>query len=258
MTDFKSKKYPKIKRSDLELMKKLNLNYTKWSNKTYPVGNRDMLYILSPSKVTIDYMALYSNPKEYHKTANTAVCFYEYDNVFDNKNGLWNAIYYNETKLLEKFKERFANVKYFIMPDYSLFGNGLDPLNAYNLQRARIVAIWLVCECNALVIPNITYADESSFDYVFDGLEDCEVVALSMKGSMINHKQLELLTKAIHQTIIRLTKLNTIIVYSTSTNNSKIFEIFNEAIIKGINIQIPDNILKNRNLISRGMNYGKI
>lgn len=229
------------------IKRKLNLNYTKWSNMTYPVGDRDMLMMTSPKRVNIDYLALYSKPSEYRMTEHTAVCFFEYDNVFDGKNGLWNAIYYGDGKLLNKFKERFKGVKYFIMPDYSQFGDGLDTMNAYNANRARIVATWLSVECDAICIPLITYANEKSFEYIFDGLESCEVVSFSLKGSLIKENQLDLLEKAIDLTLERLPLLKQIIVYSVSSNDSRVYGIFQKAADKNIEILIPNNLLKERN-----------
>lgn len=240
------------------LQKKLNLNYIKWTNKTYTMGDRDMLRVISPSNIDIDYLALYSKPFEYHKTENTALCFYEFDDKFDGKNGLWNAIYYGNERLLNEYKKRFNGVKYFIAPDYSLCGDGLDTTNAYNINRARIVSIWLTIECNALVIPNITYADEKSFRYNLDGLEDCETVAFSVKGSMNDYQQLTLLKKTLYMVINRLAKLHTIVVYSVSTDNGKVLDIFQFAIAKGITILIPDNLLKLRNLALGGNKNGKI
>lgn len=258
MNDSKSKQCLKNTRLNSKLINKLNLNYTKWSNKTYTVGDRDMLYVVSPSKAEIDYLALYSKPSEYHKTANTAVCFYEYDKVFDGQKGLWNSIYYDDKKRLKEYKDRFSGVKYFIMPDYSMFGDGLDTSNANNLQRARIVSIWLLFECNALVIPNITYAEEKSFKYMFDGLEDCKIVAFSTKGSMSNTLQLRLLEEAINYTVERLPKLNTIIVYSVTVDDLKTLSVFRKAIDKDIRIIIPNNLLKERNLNNGGRGHGTI
>lgn len=40
----------------------------------------------------IDYIALYSDKKEYNKTNNTCVAFYQYDHVFDGIHGLYNSI----------------------------------------------------------------------------------------------------------------------------------------------------------------------
>lgn len=240
------------------LRKKLNLNYTKWSNKSYPVGEKDLLHLPSPSNVNIDYLALYSKPSEYNATSNTCVCFYEYDNVFDNQNGMWSAIYYDNKKQLKEFKDRFKNVKYFISPDYTLTGDGYDCDNAHNIQRARIVSLWMIHGLHKIVIPNITYGGEETFKYFIDGLEECYVVAFSTKGSLLNKDQCALMVRAINLVVDKLTRLRTIIVYSTSIDDFKILSLFKTAIDNGITVIIPNNLLKSRNLIIKGDKNGKI
>lgn len=232
--------------NDIEL-KRLNLDYVKLTNKSYAVGTRDLLHLTSPSIVDIDYLALYSKPSEYLMTDNTAVCFYEYDNVFDGKNGLWDAIYYDDKPRLKRYKERFNDVKYIISPDYSVFGDGFDAMNAFNIQRSRIVSLWLIHECGKAVIPNITYSNKESFEYFLDGLEQCKVVSFSVKESLVDKEQRELLSLAINITVNRLSMLNTIIVYSVSYDDSRIHELFRIAKQKGIDVIIPDNCLRRRN-----------
>ena len=59
------------------------------------VGKYDMPKVYCNPAELPDYIALYSQPCEYHKTANTCVSFYDYDIKFDNDNGLYNAIQTN-------------------------------------------------------------------------------------------------------------------------------------------------------------------
>src|SRR5574344_1598791 len=55
-------------------------------------GNYDMPVIGNFDDLTcIEYLALYSEPKDYTKTINTCVCFYQYDHVFDGIHGLYNS-----------------------------------------------------------------------------------------------------------------------------------------------------------------------
>lgn len=243
-------------RLDEELMKKLNLNYLKWSNKSYPVGKMDLLHLPSPSNVDINYLALYSKPSEYTVTSNTCICFYEYDKVIDNKNGMWNAIYYDDKRLLDKYKTRFKDVKYFISPDYTLTGDGYSNVNIYNIQRARIVSLWMIHGLNKLVIPNITFGGKDSFKYFLDGLKECNVVAFSTKGSLIDKADYDLMIIAINLVVKKLTRLRTIIVYSTSIDDLKIINLFKPAIDKGIKVIIPNNLLKKRNLIKGSRENG--
>ena len=56
-----------------KLRKKLNLNYLTLTNKTHRVGELDFPEIMCPYIVEPDYLALYSEKRNYHKTALTAI-----------------------------------------------------------------------------------------------------------------------------------------------------------------------------------------
>lgn len=238
--------------SEEDLKDKLNLKYMDLINKTTCCGRYDMPKVLSPKHVNIDYLALYSDKNEYNKTNNTCVCFYEYDKIFDSKNSLFNAFYENDIKLLNKYKIRFKDVLYFISPDYSVCGDIPENRNINNVFKSRFVSLGLTLLFDKLVIPNITYASRKSFTYMLDGLEDCNVVAFSTKGSLKDIRQKELVIEAIKYTVDHLHKLKQIIVYDVSIDNSKILEFFYYATSKGIEVLIPNNLLKNRNIILGG------
>lgn len=96
--------------------KLLNLNFIGYTNQTYLIGKYDLPYVICSDVVKPDYLALYSETSNYFKTDNTCVCFYLYDIKFDCIRGIYNAIYYQDEKLLVKYKERFKGVKYAIAP----------------------------------------------------------------------------------------------------------------------------------------------
>ena len=120
----------------------------------------------------------------------------------------------------------------------------------YRYFKSRVVSLWLTLEVDAVVIPNITYGRRESFSDMLVGMDDCNVVAFSLKGSMQDVEQKMLLFEAIKYTVDHL-KLESIIVYSVSTNNEKVYEFFSYAIKKGIKIIIPNNSLKSRNDIKK-------
>lgn len=244
-----------VKKKDFKRL--LNLNFTDLTQQTYSVGKYDLPYIVCPSNIGIDYLALYSHKGEYNKTDNTAVCFYQYDNTFDGLHGLFNAIYYDNEKLLIKYRERFSSVKYFIAPDYSQCSDINAIENYYRLFKARIVSLWFVLELGILTVPNVTYANENYFDSMLDGMEDTNVVAFSVKGSMKNPKQRDLLVKAIHKTVDSLHKLKKIIIYSVSSSDESVTSLFKYAVNKNIELVIPQNVLRKRNMERRTKNNGK-
>lgn len=233
------------------LKKLINLNFIDLTSQTYLVGKYDLPYVTCSDDVNPDYLALYSEFNKYFKTENTCVCFYQYDNIFDGIKGIYNAIYYQDKKLLEKYKKRFKGVKYAIAPDYSNCGDVPKYENIYRLAKPRIVANWLLLENDVLVIPNVTYANENYFDVMLDGMENTRVVAFSVKGLLRNAREIELLIKAIKYTVDNLKYLKKIIVYSASVSDEKVMSLFEYALSKGIEIIIPNNSLKERNIINK-------
>lgn len=239
-----------------KLRKKLNLNYLTLTNKTHRVGELDFPEIMCPYIVEPDYLALYSEKRNYHKTALTAICFYQFDDEFDQLNGLFNAIYYNNKKLLKEFKKRFRNCKLFILPDYSQCGDIELIERLYRQFKTRIVALWLTISLNAIAIPNISYGCESDFKYMLQGFEKCEVVAFSIKGSLRNREERELLINAIKYVVDNL-PLKLIVVYSVCKKDEDALKFFEYAIAKNIKVIIPDNILKQRNIERSDKKNGK-
>lgn len=233
------------------LKKLLNLNFVDLTNKTYNCGKYDLPYVKCPNLVNPTYLALYSETCNYQKTDRTFICFYQYDIKFDNIKGIFEAIYHNDEKLLSKYKERFKNVRYAIAPDYSKVGDIPRIENIYRLFKSRIVSLWLWFECNIIVVPNVTYANDNYFDVMLDGMQDTEVVAFSVKGSIKEQPERELLLKAIKHTVDNLKMLKKIIIYSVSVDDEKILKLFEYASLKGIEIVIPNNILKERNIVNK-------
>lgn len=175
------------------LEKLLNSNFVNLTNQTYSIGKYDLPYIPCVVDIVPDYLALYLEVSNYNLTSNTVVCFYQYDNTFDGIHGIFNAIYYDDKRLLTKYRERFNNVKYIISPDYSELGDINRIENIYRLFKSRIVSLWFLLEMDIQVIPNITYANENYFDVILDGLENVNIVAFSLKGILNNQCELELL-----------------------------------------------------------------
>ncbi len=150
----------------------LNYNILKLLNRAKRCGPFDMPELYCNTKVFPDYLALYSQKSLYHTSPMTAVCFYSFDIEFDGRNGLFWAIYFDDKKRLAYFKNRFKNVRFFISPDYSVFGDIHKMENLYRIFRARIVALWFSLELHAVVIPNASYSDSESFSVYFSGLEN--------------------------------------------------------------------------------------
>lgn len=230
-----------------ELKKLINLSYSNTTNYVHKIGMYDIPQLECP-RVEIDFLALYKETNLYKVTNKTAVSFFMYDESFDGIHGLWNAIYYGNERLLDKFRHKFKDVKYMIAPDYSHTEDMENFENYYRYAKQRVVSVWLTLELGVIVVPLITYSSTEDFDLMLQGLENVECVCVSTKGIMQKNKERELLKSAIDYTINHLCCLKQIIVYSVSKNES-IEELFVYARNKNIEIIIPDNTLRSRNLM---------
>ncbi len=228
----------------------INYNILKLINRTHRCGPLDMPELHCDTTVFPDYLALYSQKSLYHISPLTAVCFYSFDIEFDGRNGLFWAIYFDDKKRLAYFKKRFEGVRFFISPDYSVFGDIHKIENLYRIFRARIVALWFSLELHAVVIPNASYADFSSFPLYFSGLEKCSVIAMSAKSHIRYPSERKLFEDAIRYAVDHL-PLKAIIVYSACGKDETCLKSFEYALNHGVKIIIPDNTLRNRNMNRR-------
>lgn len=231
------------------LAKLLNVNYLFITNQTICSGKYDLpeVYCSLKEDDIPDYIALYSQPCQYHFTEKTVVSFYDYDVRFNGEKGLYNAIYYNNEKRLNEFKKRFKGVKYFISPDYSMIGDGQFYHNLYNYGISREVALWLSLELNASVIPNIPCSSSSDLDFITGGLREVNTVAFSTKGRLDLDEDLKLINLSLQKVLNDLPKLKTILVYDVAANSEHVYKLFEPAIKKGLKVIIPNNSLKTRN-----------
>ena len=185
----------------------------------------------------IDYLALYSDLQDYHKTENTCVCFYQYDHVFDGVHGLYNSIIYKDEKRLNKFRERFKDVKYIIAPDYSLFGDFPNALQIFNIYKSRVCMSWLIANTKAKVIPNIRWSFPFTFDYCFDGIMKGSNIAVGVLGQVHNVANKKMFLEGLKKAIDRI-EPKTIVIYGFVTEGN-FDEFFGYAKTKGTKIIIP-------------------
>ena len=108
-----------------------------------------------------------TNIKNLHKT----VHFFNDDSKF---NGLYNSYNIDQIKKL-------AQYKYVLTPDFSLKTDMPLPVQIYNVFRSRWCgAYW---QSHGIgVIPTVTWGDERSYDFCFEGIEKGSAVAISTLG----------------------------------------------------------------------------
>ncbi len=233
--------------NNIKYQDKLVLNYTKLTSlvrkepiENFPIITNKYYPILIPS-----YLVLYSEKKLYSKER-SALCFYNFDKDFNGESGLWNSIYYNKEKSLKLYVERFKDIV--IEPDNSQVDCIETIENKYRIFQNRIIGLWFIHVIKSLWIPNITFSSPKSFEYMLLGIESCEVVAFSLKGSMRHYFDMMLYLDAIKYTVDNMNNLKAIIVFSTSKDDEKVINIFKYAINKGVKVYIPDNTQKLLNI----------
>lgn len=163
---------------------------------------------------------------------------------FDTIDGIYNAIIYKDIKLLKYYKARYRNVKFFISPDYSTYGDFDDVIILNNLRKSLVVSLWLIFVLDAIVYPLMTYSNEKSLDWCFEHIMINSNVALSLKGIM-NEPEKSLFVKALKK-LIETRYPKALIVYSVCKEKSA-KRMLLYAYQKGIPVYIIENTLLKRN-----------
>ena len=92
--------------------------------------------------------------------------------------------YYNKP---EKYIERLAQYKNVLTPDYSVYADMPLTIQLYNTFKNRwLGAYWQYHGLS--VIPTISWGEQVSFDFCFDGVEYGSVVAISTLGNRKSKK----------------------------------------------------------------------
>lgn len=208
------------------------------------------------NNLRLDYLTLYGHPKDYLHPMDVGVCFYQYDNVIDGINGLYESIVHHNERRLEYFRKRFEDIKVMIEPDYTLCGDAPFIENLTRIYKARIVLLFMVLEWDKIVIPNISFVDDRTKEACFCGINKGSVVAISAKGCLADKAQMKLFEQIIDTTIDRVNP--SIVVLYTVTKDSKFLKRMVERLEQsGSVVIIPDNMLLRRNSKKRKA-YGQI
>ncbi|MEA5511839.1 DUF4417 domain-containing protein [Crocosphaera sp. UHCC 0190] len=106
------------------------------------------------------------------------------------------------------YLKRFEGV---ISPDFSLYLDYPTPVKMFNIYRNRwLTALWQSMEIN--VIPCVSWAEQDSFEYCFDGLPLNSNLALATMGIRKSDDSQQFFIQGVEELIKRLSP-NKIIVY---------------------------------------------
>jgi len=133
-------------------------------------------------------------------------------------------------KLYLNFLKRLGGV---ITPDYSLYRDLPLAMQMWNTYRNRVLAYWL--QSNGVnIIPNISWSDERTYGFAFEGIAQGGTVAVSTNGGIKNPVDRYYFKQGLDE-MIRVLKPETVICYSQCPDD--IFGEHREAGLEIINIE---------------------
>jgi hypothetical protein len=156
------------------------------------VGTFDMPFVYS-QEVKLNELSLigFSNIKSCEQEFNKkkTVHFFLDDHKFDE---VWNRP--------EQELERLSQYLQLLSPDFSVYADMPKPLQVYNTFRNRWCASYWQFN-KLLVIPTVSWGNEDTYEFCFDGIEAGCVVAVSTIGTSDSQKEFMIGFKQMCKTI---------------------------------------------------------
>lgn len=142
------------------------------------------------------------------------VHFYIHDVEFER---IWN----NPRQYLQLLKK----YKGVITPDFSMYRDMPLAIQIWNTYRNRVLGYWL--ENNGInIIPNISWGDERSYEFCFDGIRKNSIIAIGTYGTAKKKSDRYYLEKAVKEALERI-KPSYIVIYGSVYDKLK--EILKES-----------------------------
>lgn len=139
----------------------------------------------------------------YAKTSENKKCgihFYLDDYQFER---IWNSP--------SDYIEILADYECILSPDFSLYLDMPIAMKIWNVYRSRLIGQYYQ-SCGIKVIPTISWAEEETFEFCFDGIPKGSIVSISTIGVKRNKDALEIWKKGMDAMIEHI-KPSTILVY---------------------------------------------
>lgn len=157
--------------------------------------------ILPQIKVNFDGLKPVAFPQaKSEKRPRESIChFFVNDYAFER---LWNNA--------EKHVDYLSNFKYVCSPDFSLYNDMSLTLQLYNVYRSRALGYYLTT-WGMKVIPTVTWGNEKTFDFCFDGLPQNSTLAVSTNGCFFQEGK-EAYTNGFREMCKRLNPFNVLVI----------------------------------------------
>lgn len=100
-----------------------------------------------------------------------------------------------------------------LTPDFSVMRNMPRAMQIWNIFRSRLIG-YAMQEVGIRIIPSVSWSDESSFDFCFDGIENNGIVAISSVGVIKDYYSRECFINGINTMLRRINPIK-ILFYGT-------------------------------------------
>lgn len=134
------------------------------------------------------------------KEKNVGIHFYLDDYQFER---LWNRP--------EDYIEILKQYECILSPDFSLYMDMPMPMKIWNIYRSRLIGQYYQSQ-GIKVIPTLSWAEEETFQFCFDGIPQGSIVSISTIGVKKDKKALEIWEQGVDELIKRI-KPSTILIY---------------------------------------------
>ena len=134
------------------------------------------------------------------KEKNVGIHFYLDDYQFER---LWNRP--------EDYIEILKQYECILSPDFSLYMDMPMPMKIWNIYRSRLIGQYYQSQ-GIKVIPTLSWAEEETFQFCFEGIPQGSIVNISTIGVKKNKKALEIWKQGVDELIKRI-KPSTILIY---------------------------------------------
>ena len=147
---------------------------------------------MTPEHIVCGEFIGFNQAKGYHDPASVGVHFFLDDYQFSR---CWTAV--------ELYMPMLSKFRCVCTPDFSLYTDFPLAVQIYNHYRKHwLGAYWQLC--GLTVIPSVSWSDERSYDWCFDGDPVGGTVAVSSVGTQMNAQSRRLFMQGYNQMLTRL------------------------------------------------------
>lgn len=191
-------------------------------------------------------LILWSNRKRCTNKSDYGLIFYEYDDQFDGRDGLYNVLKYGTDEEIGRLIDELKDFAFVVCPDYSVYGNFPNYKQIDAMARSREVG-YILSNYGIKTIVNYRATFDWSYELALEGICSNGIVSIGSLGALQNKETRMLFKKSIIM-LVKYVKPRLIIVYGYTPD-----DIFMIAKKKKIEIWQYDSEISKA---FRGINHG--